>query len=101
MTYRDLLYKAQRLINQNKITLDEYDKMTKPLDEEIRKTGKWLSTEECAIKFGIEVTEEIKNSFYKYCPFCDQVVFGKRNFCPNCGADMRGDNIRTNKKELE
>ena len=35
MTYRELFYKATRLINSNKITLGEYDEMTKPLNREI------------------------------------------------------------------
>lgn len=27
------------------------------------------------------------------CPFCgDEVIGEETNFCPNCGADMRGDN---------
>ena len=37
MTYRELLYKAQRLINHGEITLGEYVEMTKALDEEIKK----------------------------------------------------------------
>lgn len=55
----------------------------------IRKKGKWLSAEEYALKIGAEVTEDIKNSLYKFCPFCEQTVFTERNYCPNCGADMR------------
>ena len=35
MTYRELFYKATRLINNDKITLGEYEEMTKPLDREI------------------------------------------------------------------
>ena len=35
MTYRELLYKATRLINKNEITLGEYEEMTKPLDREV------------------------------------------------------------------
>jgi len=35
MTYRELFYKATRLINNDKITLGEYDEMTKPLDREV------------------------------------------------------------------
>ena len=35
MTYRELLYKATRLIDNNKITLGEYEEMTKPLDREV------------------------------------------------------------------
>ena len=35
MTYRELFYKATRLIDKGKITLGEYEEMTKPLDREI------------------------------------------------------------------
>lgn len=35
MTYRELFYKATRLINKGDITLGEYEEMTKPLDREI------------------------------------------------------------------
>ena len=35
MRYRELFYKAQKLWNENKITLGEYKEMTKPLDREI------------------------------------------------------------------
>lgn len=32
------------------------------------------------------------------CSICDCYVFQESNFCPNCGADMRGDNNdRTNR----
>lgn len=35
MTYRELFYKATRLIDKGDITLGEYEEMTKPLDREI------------------------------------------------------------------
>lgn len=35
MTYRELFYKATRLINHSQITLGEYEEITKPLDREI------------------------------------------------------------------
>ena len=35
MTYRELLYKATRLINNSEITIGEYEEMTKPLDREV------------------------------------------------------------------
>jgi len=56
-----------------------------------RKKGKWLSAEEYALKIGAEVTEDIKNSLYKFCPFCEQTVFMERNYCPNCGAEMEDE----------
>ena len=35
MTYRELDYKATRLLDNGKITLGEYEEMTKPLDREV------------------------------------------------------------------
>lgn len=35
MIYRELFYKATRLINKGDITLGEYEEITKPLDREI------------------------------------------------------------------
>lgn len=35
MTYRELLYKATRLIDKGEITLGEYEEMTKPLDRDV------------------------------------------------------------------
>ena len=35
MTYRELFYKAKMLTDNSKITLGEYEEMTKPLDREI------------------------------------------------------------------
>lgn len=72
--------------------------MTKPLDREIeeRKVGKWLSAEEYALRIGAKVTKDVKNSLYKFCPFCEQTVFMERNYCPNCGADMRGNEDGSN-----
>jgi hypothetical protein len=48
MTYRELFYKATRLINNNKITLGEYEEMTKPLDREVEQEPRWISVSEDA-----------------------------------------------------
>ena len=40
MTYRELFYKATRLINHHQITLGEYEEMTKPLDREVKQEPK-------------------------------------------------------------
>ena len=76
MTYRQLLYKAQRLINHNEITLGEYDEMTKPLEEEVRKVGKWKSD-----GYG-----------HIFCTACNEasLTVHKSKFCPYCGARMEG-----------
>lgn len=35
MTYKELFYKATRLIEHHQITIGEYEEMTKPLDREV------------------------------------------------------------------
>lgn len=85
MTYRELLYKAQRLINQDKITLDEYDEMTKPLDEEVRKVGKWIRKPIRNEKGGCIGAQMI-------CSYCekDNEQDKKLAYCPNCGSKNGG-----------
>lgn len=86
MTYRDLLYKAQRLINHNEITLGEYDEMTKPLDEEVRKVGKWIRKPIRNDKggcIGAEIICSCCNKDNRHDEYMD--------YCPNCGAEMRGN----------
>ena len=45
---------------------------------ESRKTGKWL---------------QINAGYYDYvkCSQCGETLVWGKNFCPNCGADMRGE----------
>lgn len=46
MTYRELDYKATRLLDNAEITLGEYEKMTKPLDREIEQEPRWIPCSE-------------------------------------------------------
>ena len=54
-----------------------------------QKKGKWINkshTSDCGIKFvASECTCCGKKTFFD----CDQLVY---NYCPNCGAEMRGGN---------
>lgn len=54
-----------------------------PSAEPERKTGKWL----------IEYHDSIlgRRAEIKYCSECRQVSPFRHKFCPNCGADMRGE----------
>ena len=53
-----------------------------PIIEE-RKTGKWIEkiVEDC-IGFNTKIWE---------CSECGKQIHCANNFCPNCGADMRGE----------
>lgn len=99
MTYRELFYKANRLIANNKITLGEYEEMTKPLDREIEqesKTGHWI------IKDGKEQGYDIGGVKTWYIQImCSECGFiktaieghtGQYHYCPNCGAKMESEN---------
>lgn len=55
MTYRDLFYKATRLINKGKITLGEYDEMTKPLDREVEQVSNTWSLDNAREDFMYDV----------------------------------------------
>ena len=82
MTYFELLSKANRLLDKGEITIGQRDEMTKPLWDEIRPKGEWK-----------------KHGLCFECPEChcgcmftivDKIVYGELNFCPNCGAKMKG-----------
>ena len=46
--------------------------------------GKWLKAYGDHEAFGIR-------PFYRYCSECNEATVFPYNFCPNCGADMRGE----------
>lgn len=55
---------------------------------EERPNGKWLSHYEYCAKHGCYPSGLIT---FWWCAQCEQAVEHPTNFCPNCGADMRGD----------
>lgn len=80
MTYLDLIRDADRQLDTGKITLGEYEKIIAPLKREIqqeRKPGHWLIN---------------SDGYYPYCSECQKEPKSgdMTDFCPNCGADMRG-----------
>lgn len=54
-----------------------------------RKTGRWR----------LETDEEEPNAFFKLvvCTACEKTANNTYNYCPNCGADMRGTEDGTTK----
>ena len=58
-----------------------FDNKAKPVEE--RPQGKW-------VKEDIEFTFDNFQSVYR-CSKCCKRFYQKFNFCPNCGADMRGE----------
>ena len=50
---------------------------------EERKKGKWLKG------YGDHVACGVRPR-YRFCSECNEVTAFQHNFCPNCGADMRG-----------
>ena len=93
MTYKGLYDKANRMLDNNEITLEEWEDMIAPLNAEIesdRKKGKWIKK--------MRVTETEKYTSYDpewYCACCgtmyDPHVAKVVNFCYVCGADMIGE----------
>lgn len=87
MTYRELCEITTKQLEHNEITLGEYDEMTKPLDEEVRKVGKWVYDKtiqnwRCSIcnetpkTLGYVGTSDFMEKEFK--------------FCNHCGTEMRG-----------
>ena len=69
--------KAVYLI-ENAPTVDPFERIGSICNENCgiqRPTGKWINHEDG----------------YNICPLCKYKTAFSYNFCPNCGADMRGD----------
>lgn len=50
--------------------------------------GKWISHYDYCSKHGVLPSSLIA---FWWCEQCEQAVEQPTNFCPNCGADMRGE----------
>lgn len=51
------------------------------------------SADVAEVKHGEWIVSEDDNKVFE-CSECHHVVFGKPNFCSNCGADMRKDGLK-------
>lgn len=57
-------------------TVEEISKVTSE-----RTRGKWILPNDCVARYLDEWS----------CSNCNHLISHRHNFCPNCGADMRGD----------
>ena len=74
---------------QNNIPIPElYDILERMPTIEERKTGKWKRT-----YLDHEAMGERLSIFY--CSACNQCIAYPVNYCPSCGADMRGEDHGT------
>lgn len=56
--------------------------------------AEWLSTYDFAVKLGVTDEDRLASAkgdkWWKFCSRCDQQVKWHYNYCPNCGAKMKG-----------
>ena len=72
-------------LNTKDRTVDANDIMRFPSAEPERKKGEWIYDTERVADSGWTLNQY-------HCSECgEQEIGAKRNFCPNCGADMRGE----------
>ena len=93
MTYLDLIRSAEYKLDKGNITLKKYEEMIKPLKREIQPEphkGHWIGGD------GSYICSECNGSPMDFIDTMgasfDIYVETPMNFCPNCGADMRGEN---------
>ena len=66
-------------LNQKDKCVTPNDIMRFPSEQPEWKKGEWR-----------KVTKPSMFDAYR-CALCSELVYGKTHFCPNCGADMRGE----------
>lgn len=101
MTYLELYEQTEYELEQNLITLGEYVKKIKPLEQEVRQTGHWIKDGDsysdlydfkirchCSICGNKKVFFDRKTTIGTPCiKNCDNVD----KYCSNCGAKMEGE----------
>lgn len=90
ITYYGLYKEANRLLDKSKISLGEYERMIEPLNDEVRKVGKWIAVD----------SDDMNYDHYKCSNcWCEISVDCKRicdigftiedfDYCLQCGAKM-------------
>ena len=77
----DMAYEAYKEWHKQRVSSVEQSLIALAMPYEERPHGKW-------IKHTFNTCLGLGEWSYK-CSECNKVYYGKHNFCPNCGADMR------------
>lgn len=97
---RSLLHVWEGSIEKDKNNTEELLKIAEDIYNTAYARGK-ASTERPQgewIKWNFKTFGAMGDWEYK-CSNCEKVYDGEYNFCPNCGADMRGDEYRRGGKD--
>lgn len=85
MDYEEMLLQISDILrahNRHHMNTPDHEQAVKAIREIVTPKGKWIETD----RF-----DEIADYMLK-CPKCNEDTLSSHgNFCPNCGADMRGD----------
>ena len=86
MTYLDLIRDADRQLDDGRITIGEYEQMIEPMNREVQPT---VEPEQKHNRPHWVISSD---GYYPYCSECksEPKSGDMTNFCPSCGADMRG-----------
>lgn len=79
-----------------KVLITFADKVNRMPTIEERKTGKWIDMgdfEQCSVCKGTHLKE--------FQTYYGKATWIKTDFCPSCGADMRGERSGTDKDKFE
>ena len=99
MTYKDLYEKAEQKLEKGEITSGEFDKMTKPLDEEIRPHGEWKEESDgYDVRFrcshcGTAIHALNKTNHERLKALTGGKWWTHYRYCPICGSDNRKEGV--------
>ena len=71
---------------------DAIERLTAEVDRKDKALQAWVTTWESADAHGEWIDEQRGRWIYAKCNLCGKVQDVRSNYCPNCGAKMKGEN---------
>ena len=71
---------------------DAIERLTAEVDRKDKALQAWVTTWESADAHGEWIDEQRGRWIYAKCNLCGKVQDVRSNYCPNCGAMMKGEN---------